>query len=533
MASTIFGSFNNEQQVTVNSNQQVRGRKTFLNAGNEYAGTFVDPTFTVNGVSITSTEVSYLEGLTSNIQDQLDDKLDLSGGTLVGELDIEDNNAEILTYLPTQFVTANSNTPTPIPASNLGKYQVVLTSSYVPLEDELEQSTNIDAGETVLCSAFTQVNQYIGTDQGNLYVFDLITSNWLKVNTFDGAIYTLFWDVNLLVLLIGGEFVNMSYPTVQSNYNRICYITDSTSPQTPLYWIFSTTLGVGFDNAVCSITSDGMPAGYLYFAGKFDATYYSSIQLKKMACYDNSTQTIYPLNNLPSNGFDNTVWNMLYVQGYITVTGEFASVFSNGTQYDSSYAMQFPIAGWLQGPNPPLVFSGVNYNLSVPISSPSLITTNGATIYIGTNDVYNGINYVFSFTFSTIGVVNSMGTNQFSGPVTAMAPDNGSGWEVMCGSEYFQNGTFEFDIGFNASLFINSVFVGSTFGDATTGDFWNFGLSPNNSFTLQASRMILNNGASYQGGVEMNGEPGRICILLWDGTDYFVLSNTGGATLIN
>lgn len=86
MASTIFGSFNNEQQVTVNGNQQVRGRKTFLNAGNEYAGTFVDPTFTVNGVSITSTEISYLEDAAGNIQDQLDDKLSLTGGEMSGPI---------------------------------------------------------------------------------------------------------------------------------------------------------------------------------------------------------------------------------------------------------------------------------------------------------------------------------------------------------------------------------------------------------------------------------------------------------------
>lgn len=104
MASTIFGSFNNEQQVTVNGNQQVRGRKTFLNAGNEYAGTFVDPTFTVNGVSITSTEISYLEDAAGNIQDQLDDKLDLTGGTLTGNLDID--LAEL------HFTALSSNTST-------------------------------------------------------------------------------------------------------------------------------------------------------------------------------------------------------------------------------------------------------------------------------------------------------------------------------------------------------------------------------------------------------------------------------------
>lgn len=49
-----------------------------------------------NGIPTTATastaEVDYLVGVTSGIQDQLDDKLDLAGGTMEGSLDMDDNS---------------------------------------------------------------------------------------------------------------------------------------------------------------------------------------------------------------------------------------------------------------------------------------------------------------------------------------------------------------------------------------------------------------------------------------------------------
>lgn len=73
MSSNIFGQFSETvQSVTVNSTQAILGKKRFLNDGNEFAGVFLDPTIVANNQSITSLELSYLNGLTGNIQEQFD-----------------------------------------------------------------------------------------------------------------------------------------------------------------------------------------------------------------------------------------------------------------------------------------------------------------------------------------------------------------------------------------------------------------------------------------------------------------------------
>lgn len=71
MASNIFGSFDVAQGVTVNSTQEVFGKKRFLNPENEFEGVFVQPSIQAVNTTISPTELSYLDGVTSNIQSQL------------------------------------------------------------------------------------------------------------------------------------------------------------------------------------------------------------------------------------------------------------------------------------------------------------------------------------------------------------------------------------------------------------------------------------------------------------------------------
>ena len=47
---------------------------------------------------VTSTELGYLDGVTSSIQDQLDDKLDLAGGTMTGDLTVKRSSAMIAAH---------------------------------------------------------------------------------------------------------------------------------------------------------------------------------------------------------------------------------------------------------------------------------------------------------------------------------------------------------------------------------------------------------------------------------------------------
>ena len=66
---SIFGGMQTNA-VTITGNQQVSGRKRFLNAGNEMEGTLIQPTIQANTEIIDTTELSFLAGASSNIQQQ-------------------------------------------------------------------------------------------------------------------------------------------------------------------------------------------------------------------------------------------------------------------------------------------------------------------------------------------------------------------------------------------------------------------------------------------------------------------------------
>ena len=65
----IFGNPSNNN-VTLNTEQDVTGKKRFLNDGNEMEGTLVQPIILANMETIDTTELSFLAGASSNIQQQ-------------------------------------------------------------------------------------------------------------------------------------------------------------------------------------------------------------------------------------------------------------------------------------------------------------------------------------------------------------------------------------------------------------------------------------------------------------------------------
>lgn len=69
--SSVFGNMQSNV-VTLTGDQQVSGRKRFLNADNETEGTFIQPTIIADGETIGSTELSFLAGASSNIQTQFE-----------------------------------------------------------------------------------------------------------------------------------------------------------------------------------------------------------------------------------------------------------------------------------------------------------------------------------------------------------------------------------------------------------------------------------------------------------------------------
>lgn len=77
--SSIFGNI---------SDTNVYSKKRFLNPGNEYFGTIVNPTVIDGQQAISAEELGYLSGATGNIQDQLDNKIEASDMvTFTNEID--------------------------------------------------------------------------------------------------------------------------------------------------------------------------------------------------------------------------------------------------------------------------------------------------------------------------------------------------------------------------------------------------------------------------------------------------------------
>jgi hypothetical protein len=69
--STLFGYFN-DTPVTVNGSQTIAGKKRFINSTNDFSGFLNQPTVKAGSTTITPTVLSYLNGLSSNAQQQID-----------------------------------------------------------------------------------------------------------------------------------------------------------------------------------------------------------------------------------------------------------------------------------------------------------------------------------------------------------------------------------------------------------------------------------------------------------------------------
>jgi hypothetical protein len=109
---------------------------------------------TTPAVNLTQTELSYLSGVTSNIQTQLNNKLSLSGGTLSGNLTIND------------IIFANStakivlNTPSlNISQTELSYLSTVSSNIQTQLNNKLSLSGGTLSGELILNSGTASLNK--------------------------------------------------------------------------------------------------------------------------------------------------------------------------------------------------------------------------------------------------------------------------------------------------------------------------------------------------------------------------------------
>lgn len=157
--------------------------------------------------SVTDTELGYVSGVTSAIQTQLDGKLNLSGGTMTGDLTLGDNR---LLHGNNGLRMANSSTPT----------------SY--FETEYEHTVTLTASQTsAVASAFTfahgtyeavQIEYKIkeattnALRTGTLYIVSNGTDTSMTDSNTETADVGVTWDLN-----INGANTEVRYTTTANN----------------------------------------------------------------------------------------------------------------------------------------------------------------------------------------------------------------------------------------------------------------------------------------------------------------------------
>lgn len=103
--SNIYGQFG-DNVVTIDTDQDVIGKKRFLNADNEFDGTLVQPTILAGVEIIYNTEISFLSGLQSNIQSQFDN---INASTATNIATTSDNTSGTY-YIPFSKTAAGTST---------------------------------------------------------------------------------------------------------------------------------------------------------------------------------------------------------------------------------------------------------------------------------------------------------------------------------------------------------------------------------------------------------------------------------------
>lgn len=556
---SIFGGMQTNA-VTLTGSQQVSGRKRFLNAGNEMEGTFIQPTIQANAEIIDTTELSFLAGASSNIQAQFaginivltgltaleqalqalepapnattvvfNSKIKLIG-TTPNITVLDPINAEVLTYLPTQFVQASSNNVTAIPTCTIQNHNVFLQSSVIPLIDTLlPTGYSIPGGEQVNCFCDTGAYMFIGCESGNVYYFNSSTTTWDLSATFENSVRCLYWHYYQSRLYIGGKFENMYYPITQTGLYNVCYSTD--------FPIFN-TVGVdvwnnyginGFDGAVNAITSDG---SFMYFGGEFKYIQFNGLNCMKLACYDwSSTQMIYALDNLSGGGFTDRVMGLSILNNYLCVVGEFNTIITNSGYLTANYCVSiFLNAGFLVGSTEYLY--GVPSALDTPISVYGSVKNDGTYFYIScaNHNIYgNGVNYLFQTPYYSFPSVSAIGNNAYDTTQTSFTLTGGIA-SVGYDNFYLLNGEIKTSLPFQPYIYWNNFYGRVEFIDTGSGQIYAFTGVNVNPFIFGGGRVLLYNDVSYPGFQFSGGGTGKIATLFWNGYAYFLTANTGNGT---
>jgi hypothetical protein len=292
--------------------------------------------------------------------------------------------------------------------------------------------------------------------------------------------------------------------------------------------------GNGFDDAVYAITGD---TSFLYFGGKFNAIFTSSLTCKCIACYDINNGRIYSLDNLsiPGGGFDLPVWGLSIIGIWLCVAGEFTNMIIGSGIVSVKYCIGIRLAGNGYSVLSFAFLLGGASTLSTPITIPDSVKTNGVYFYISTADVISssGINYMIRVD-STFTSASTVGANEFTAQQTSFVLNGLIGSVGISDLNYFRGGLLITTAPFTPYIYWNNTYARFEFIDTTSGTIYFF--SNSNNFSLSGGRIIQSVGVPYTGGWSITPPPpssngfGFNSVLLWNGTYYSALSVIGVGT---
>jgi hypothetical protein len=456
--------------------------------------------------------------------------LDMVSHPITAVTTITDNQA--LPFLPQVDIEYNTSLPsTDITAYN-NRHQVLLRANPVPVINTLAvQSTGSIGSCNVLCSAEGNGYQWLGTNCGEVWCYDIAITNWTLVAQFNGAIHSLFYASGYNRLYIGGSFTACSTPSTGLFYGYVAYIpSPSTAQIFPDNLIWSGNSNGGFNGYCNSITGSG--ADYIYFGGAYSTNADGSLILNYFGCYDQASNVLSPIDNNTSNGFNGVVYNLDFLSGTICATGQFSTITTGGVPTSNPYCVVFAISG--NSVSSVYLFDAGNGTLTSPISAFSLIKNNGSEFIVAINEIYasptyGNLKYLIYVPLSSSSV-SAVGANTINAPIGSFFYNPSSAFtEVLTtANDYYQNGSLITAMGSNYFTYRFLQTGQIYFSLQGTGTQWAFTGSTQNVFALQGGRGVYYQGTLYLTSVTNNSpQIGANLLLNWNTAYYIVVSQQG------
>lgn len=130
-------------------------------------------------------------------------------------------------------------------------------------------------------------------------------------------------------LYFGGSFQSVSYGTSNVSLNYVGYISGYILVE-PLNWSNYGGIGLGGSEAIVNTIESYY--GYIYYGGFFTGDQYNNIQVQNIICSEESSKTLYALNNSNNSGLDGEV---LIIKrdggsGRFIIGGSFSTFYDTG-----------------------------------------------------------------------------------------------------------------------------------------------------------------------------------------------------------